>query len=47
MAELQREIWIRGYQNAKQLCLPVYYVYMCFDLTPILPVRNEYFRTHL
>jgi len=26
---------IRGYQNAKQLCLPIDCVFMCFDLAPM------------
>ena len=41
MTELQREKLIFVYQNTKQVCLPMDYVYMRFDLTPILPVRKE------
>jgi len=43
MPELQRENYIRVSQNAKQVCLPMDRVYMCFDLTLMLPVRKEYF----
>jgi hypothetical protein len=43
MAGFQRENLIRGYQSTKQLCLPMDCVFMCFDLTPMLPVRKVYF----
>jgi hypothetical protein len=47
MADFQRENLIRDYQNKKQLCLPMDCVFMCFDLTPMLPVRKVYFRSLL
>ena len=43
MAELLLAKLIPVYRNTKQMCLPVQCVYMCFDLTPMLPEnRNLY-----
>jgi len=41
MADLLRENGIRGYQNIEQVFLPVDCVYMCFDLTAMLPVKRN------
>jgi hypothetical protein len=43
MADILRPNLIRGYQNARQLYLPMEYVYMGFELTPVLFVRKEQF----
>jgi len=43
MAGILHAKLIRGYQNAKQLCLQMecVYEYVWFDLTPMMLVRKE------
>ena len=41
MVDHRRKNWIRDFQDVKQVCLTMYCVCMCFDLTSLLPTRKE------